>query len=78
MTIDPEEAGSVTVSPDQDSYDVGATVVITALPATGYSFGEWTGDDKLVGLCKGGRYGLGGIHLDRQRIRRCTVRIHIA
>jgi uncharacterized repeat protein (TIGR02543 family) len=36
--------GSVTKSPDQASYDHGTTVELTAVPAAGYHFVNWSGD----------------------------------
>jgi uncharacterized repeat protein (TIGR02543 family) len=36
--------GSVTRSPDLAEYDLGSTVQLTAVPATGYYFAGWTGD----------------------------------
>ncbi len=36
--------GSVTRTPDRASYTHGETVILTAVPATGYSFGSWSGD----------------------------------
>ena len=36
--------GSVAKSPDQESYDSNAVVLLTATPATGYTFTGWTGD----------------------------------
>ena len=36
--------GTVTKAPDQASYDHGTSVQLTAAPATGYTFVNWTGD----------------------------------
>ena len=36
--------GTVTKAPDQASYDHGTSVTLTAAPATGYTFVNWTGD----------------------------------
>jgi uncharacterized repeat protein (TIGR02543 family) len=36
--------GTVTPVPDQALYDHGTSVVLTAAPATGYTFVNWTGD----------------------------------
>ncbi len=36
--------GTITKVPDLASYDYGATVQLTATPATGYTFVNWTGD----------------------------------
>jgi uncharacterized repeat protein (TIGR02543 family) len=38
--------GSVSVSPDQASYDHGTEVTIIALPAEGYKFDDWTGSSE--------------------------------
>ncbi|GEM_PF-1499529 len=44
-TLDVSAAnGSVTKSPDQATYTHGQTVTLTAVAATGYSFGSWSGD----------------------------------
>ena len=37
-------SGTVTKSPDQSSYTSGSTVDLTATPASGWEFVEWTGD----------------------------------
>ena len=36
--------GTVAKNPDQPSYNAGSTVQLTATPATGYHFANWTGD----------------------------------
>ncbi len=38
------ENGSVTKTPDQESYDDGSQVVLIATPAEGYTFTSWSGD----------------------------------
>jgi len=38
------ENGSVAKNPDQQSYNEGAEVVLTATPADGYEFSSWSGD----------------------------------
>lgn len=38
----PAAGGTVTKSPDQPRYDHGSQVVLTATPATGYAFTNWT------------------------------------
>ena len=42
--VDPEEGGTVTLDPAQDTYAEEMPVTLTAEPATGYEFVEWTGD----------------------------------
>ena len=42
--VDPEASGSVTRAPDLPAYDQGSTVQLTAVPATGYHFVNWSGD----------------------------------
>ena len=37
-------SGSVSLSPDQSSYEQGTVVDLTATPAAGWEFVEWTGD----------------------------------
>ncbi|MBJ7881500.1 InlB B-repeat-containing protein [Gelidibacter salicanalis] len=36
--------GSVTKNPNEENYNSGAQVVLTATPATGYEFSSWSGD----------------------------------
>lgn len=36
--------GSIDISPDQEEYEEGTNVVITATPGSGYDFQEWAGD----------------------------------
>ena len=42
FTSNDESKGTVTVSPEQDSYNYGATVTITATAEEGYSFSGWS------------------------------------
>jgi pectate lyase len=57
LTVSSTGGGSVTKSPDQASYDHGTSVTLQAVPDTGYSFTNWSGDltgstnpvDRLVG-----------------------------
>jgi hypothetical protein len=42
ITVDP--AGSGSVSPGGGTYDDGAAVTLTAIPASGYHFDHWEGD----------------------------------
>jgi uncharacterized repeat protein (TIGR02543 family) len=39
----PPNGGSVSRSPDQTTYTTGTTVSVTAVPANGYAFTEWSG-----------------------------------
>ena len=43
-SVSPSGAGTVTVSPNQTTFASGASVTLTATPATGYIFSGWTGD----------------------------------
>ncbi len=36
--------GTITISPEQNTYDSGAVVTVSATPAEGYTFAGWTGD----------------------------------
>ncbi len=36
--------GSFDLDPDQTEYSHNSTVILTAVPASGYNFAEWTGD----------------------------------
>ncbi len=44
LTINIVGQGAVTRSPDKTSYDVGDTVTLTAVPASGWLFDHWSGD----------------------------------
>jgi uncharacterized repeat protein (TIGR02543 family) len=42
VSANPTEGGSI--SPNSGSYDEGSSVVLTAIPASGYVFDQWSGD----------------------------------
>jgi uncharacterized repeat protein (TIGR02543 family) len=44
VTVDPENSGTVSLDPHQDTYHYGDVVTLTATPAPGWSFANWTGD----------------------------------
>ena len=44
LAISFEPAGGGSVSPGGGPYDEGASVVLTAIPASGYRFDHWSGD----------------------------------
>ncbi len=44
LTINPTVGGTVTKNPNQAVYDSGTTVILTAIPAVGYTFTSWNGD----------------------------------
>ena len=44
LTINIEGNGTVTKDPDQEEYEYGTTVELTAIPGTGWSFSHWDGD----------------------------------
>ena len=44
LTVTTQGSGSVTISPDQPSYEVGDVVTLTAVPNTGNDFVGWQGD----------------------------------
>jgi len=44
LTVNVEGEGEVDISPDQDEYEDGEEVTLTAVPEDGWSFVEWTGD----------------------------------
>ena len=46
--VSPSGGGSVSVSPAGGEYDPGTQVTLTAAPASGYSFVNWTGDVSTV------------------------------
>lgn len=41
-TANPAGGGTITKNPDQPKYDYGTQVLLTATPATGYTFTNWT------------------------------------
>ena len=41
-SVSPAEGGSV--SPGSGTYDEGTSVILTAIPASGYRFDHWSGD----------------------------------
>ncbi len=43
-SVSPVASGSVTKNPSQPTYNHGTSVIVTAVPNTGYSFGNWSGD----------------------------------
>jgi uncharacterized repeat protein (TIGR02543 family) len=47
-TASPIAGGSITKTPDQPKYDHGTQVVLTATPATGYAFTNWTDGGTIV------------------------------
>ncbi len=44
LTINIDGNGEVTKDPDQDTYEYGTEVELTAIPDTGWSFSHWSGD----------------------------------
>jgi uncharacterized repeat protein (TIGR02543 family) len=44
LSVSTVGSGSVTKSPNQASYASGSVVQLTAVPASGYTFGGWSGD----------------------------------
>jgi len=48
VDVSPPGAGSVSSSPSGDQYEAGARVTLTASPANGYRFVDWTGDVSTV------------------------------
>jgi uncharacterized repeat protein (TIGR02543 family) len=44
ISVNPQEGGTTSPSPGQHSYTVGSTLSVTASPATGYKFVNWSGD----------------------------------
>ncbi|MEF8874551.1 MAG: CARDB domain-containing protein [Candidatus Thermoplasmatota archaeon] len=44
LTVTVEGEGSVDVDPDQEDYEEGTEVTLTAVPAENWTFIEWTGD----------------------------------
>ncbi len=43
-SVDPSNGGSINASPDQATYDDGSDVTLTAVPAIGFNFVNWSGD----------------------------------
>ncbi|MFP4142374.1 MAG: S8 family serine peptidase [Thermoplasmata archaeon] len=46
LTVDQEGEGTVNIDPEQDEYQEGTEVTLTAEPAEGWEFVEWTGTDE--------------------------------
>lgn len=44
VTVSPSGTGTVTITPDQATYQNGDTVVLDAMPNAGYHFVSWSGD----------------------------------
>ncbi len=44
LTVNTNGEGTVNIDPDQNEYDEGTEVTLTAMPAEGWHFDEWTGD----------------------------------
>lgn len=44
LTVNIDGQGAVTMTPDKDTYTVGETVTLTAVPATDWLFQNWQGD----------------------------------
>ncbi len=44
VTVESEGQGEVEITPDQESYEEGTEVELTAIPEDGWRFSEWTGD----------------------------------
>lgn len=44
LTITTDGSGSVTKSPDQETYSYGQVVTLTAIPESGWMLSSWTGD----------------------------------
>jgi hypothetical protein len=45
INIEPDQnAGSVTINPDKEKYNLNEEVTITAVPESGYNFESWSGD----------------------------------
>jgi uncharacterized repeat protein (TIGR02543 family) len=44
VSVNPTGGGTVTKSPNQSTYNYGDQVTLTATPAIGYTFTNWTGD----------------------------------
>ncbi|MEO7530828.1 MAG: ice-binding family protein [Sediminibacterium sp.] len=47
-TANPAAGGTITKNPDQPKYDYGTQVLLTATPATGYRFANWTENGTIV------------------------------
>jgi hypothetical protein len=43
VEVDPVDGGTVIRDPDQNAFDIGTEVTLTAVPNTGYTFSGWSG-----------------------------------
>ncbi len=48
VEVNPLDAGSISFDPDQDYYNVGDEITLTASPEDGYVFGSWTDEEGTV------------------------------
>ena len=48
VTILPEDAGSIVVAPDQEFYNIGDEITLTATPIEGYEFQNWRLDGVVI------------------------------
>jgi hypothetical protein len=44
LAVNVDGEGSVSIDPEQDEYESGTTVELTAIPSDGWEFVEWAGD----------------------------------
>ena len=49
VVVNPQGGGTVTVSPQKTAYTAGETVTLTATPANGYAFVNWTEGTQVLG-----------------------------
>jgi len=57
-TVQPENGGMITKSPDRETYHLNDEVALTAEPATGHDFVRWEGDGTGSGSATGGQLSL--------------------
>jgi hypothetical protein len=77
VTVTPKGGGSVLLTPAGGLYDLNTTVTLTAVPAEGYHFVNWTGDltgtDSLATLAMDGDKNVEAVF----GVKEATVTIHM-
>jgi hypothetical protein len=46
LSVGHDDNGTVEINPESDTYEYGAVVTLTPIPASGYEFAYWSGADE--------------------------------